>query len=110
LRRKHPHAFVWVDDPGLGLIFTAFSGYNEAQAKTDLDQFLLGLEGSRGIHLCARPDWDFLLRSRLDILSFGRQVPLDPTLEGGVKGHNTTIRKVPYREATPFRALSFTCP
>jgi len=40
----------------------------------------------------------------------GRQVPLDPTLEGGVKGHNTTLRKVPYREATPFRALSFTCP
>ena len=70
LRRKHPKAFVWVDDPGLGLIFTAFSGYNEAQAKTDLDQFLLRLEGPRGIHLCARPDWDFLLRSRLDILSF----------------------------------------
>jgi hypothetical protein len=28
------------------------------------------LEGPRGIHICARPDWDFLLRSRLDILSF----------------------------------------
>jgi hypothetical protein len=36
-------------------------------------------------------------------------VPLDPALEGRVKGHNI-IRKVPYREATPFRALSFTCP
>jgi len=103
LRRKHPKAFVWVDDPGLGLIFTAFSGYNEAQAKTDLDQFLLGLEGPRGIHLCARPDWDFLLRSRLDILSFGRQVSRKPRplgrgpclpapvpTEGGAgrKGHN----------------------
>ena len=35
-----------------------------------------------------------------------RQVPLDPALEGGVKGHN--IKKMPYREATPFRAWSFT--
>jgi hypothetical protein len=39
-----------------------------------------------------------------------RQVPLGSALKGGVKGHNTTIREVPYREVTPFRALSFTCP
>jgi hypothetical protein len=70
LRRKNPHAFVWVDDPGLGLIFTAFSGYNEGQARADLDRFLSGLEGPRGVHLCARPDWDFLLRSKIEILSF----------------------------------------
>lgn len=54
----------------MGLIFTAFSGYNEGQAKGDLDRFLTGLEGPRGIHLCAKPDWDILLKSKLDILSF----------------------------------------
>jgi hypothetical protein len=70
LKEKNPNAFVWMDDPGLGLIFTAFSGYNEVQAKSDLDQFLEGVEGLKGVHLCARPDWDFLLRSKLDILSF----------------------------------------
>lgn len=70
LRRKNPRAFVWVDDPGLGLIFSALSGYNEGQARADLDRFLTGLEGPRGIHLCARPDWDLLLRSKIDILSF----------------------------------------
>jgi hypothetical protein len=70
LKTKNPNAFVWVDDPGLGLIFTAFSGYNEVQAKSDLDRFLEGLEGSKGVHLCAKPDWDFLLKSKLDILSF----------------------------------------
>jgi hypothetical protein len=32
--------------------------------------------------------------------------PVSPALEGGVKGHN--IKEVPYREATPFRAWSFT--
>jgi len=70
LRDKNPNAFVWVDDPGLGLIFTAFSGYSEVPAKKDLDRFLDGLEGLKGVHLCARPDWDFLLKSKIDILSF----------------------------------------
>jgi len=70
LKTKNPQAFVWLDDPGLGLIFNALSGYNEVQARTDLDSLLRGLEGPRGIHLCAKPDWDFLLRSRIDMLSF----------------------------------------
>jgi hypothetical protein len=70
LREKNPNAFVWVDDPGLALIFSALSGYNEGQAKADLDRFLEGLEGLRGVHLCAKPDWDFLLKSKMDILSF----------------------------------------
>ena len=70
LKEKNPNAFVWVDDPGLGLIFSALSGYNEVQAKSDLDRFLEGLEGPKGVHLCAKPDWDFLLKSKIDILSF----------------------------------------
>ncbi len=70
LKERNPNAFVWVDDPGLALIFNALSGYNEFQAKTDFDRFLEGLEGPRGVHLCAKPDWDFLLKSKIDILSF----------------------------------------
>lgn len=70
LKTKNPNAFVWIDDPGLELIFTAFSGYNEVQAKNDLNLFLEGWEGPKGVHLCAKPDWDFLLKSKLDILSF----------------------------------------
>jgi len=70
LKAKNANAFVWVDDPGLGLIFSALSGYNEVQARDDLDRFLGGLEGPKGIHLCAKPDWDLLLKSKIDILSF----------------------------------------
>ncbi len=70
LRTKNPRAFVWLDDPGLGLIFNALSGYNEVQARGDLGRLLEGLGEPRGIHLCAKPDWDFLLRSRIEILSF----------------------------------------
>jgi hypothetical protein len=70
LRGRNPNAFVWVDDPGLALIFSAMSGYNEVQAKAHFDRFLEGLEGPKGVHLCAKPDWDFLLKSRMEILSF----------------------------------------
>jgi len=70
LRGKNHNAFVWVDDPGLALIFNALSGYTEFQARTDLDRFLEGLEGPKGVHLCAKPDWDFLLKSKIEILSF----------------------------------------
>jgi len=70
LRERNAHAFVWVDDPGLALIFNALSGYNEVAARTDFDRFLEGLEGPKGVHLCAKPDWDFLLKSTIDILSF----------------------------------------
>jgi len=70
LRERNANAFVWVDDPGLALIFSALSGYNEVAARTDFDRFLEGLEGPKGVHLCAKPDWDFLLKSTIDILSF----------------------------------------
>jgi hypothetical protein len=70
LRKRNTNAFVWLDDPGLALIFSALSGYNEFQAKTDFDRFLERLEGPKGVHLCAKPDWDFLLKSKINILSF----------------------------------------
>lgn len=70
LRGKNPNAFVWVDDPGLELIFSAFSGYSEMEARADLDRFWEGVKGPRGVHLCGKPDWDFLLRSKIGLLSF----------------------------------------
>jgi len=90
LRQKNPHAFVWVDDPGLALIFNALSGYTEFQARTDLDRFLGGLEGPKGVHLCAKPDWDFLLKSKIEILSFdsfncGAVIVNYPSLKGFVE-------------------------
>ena len=53
LREKNPNAFVWVDDPGLALIFSALSGYNEVQAKGDLEPIFRGVGGAeRGSSLC----------------------------------------------------------
>jgi len=69
LKKKNERAFVWVDDPGLEFIFNAMCGYDSAKAKRELTEFFDGIEGPRGLHLCGRPDWDFLLSLNIEILS-----------------------------------------
>ncbi|MHB8157009.1 MAG: uroporphyrinogen decarboxylase/cobalamine-independent methonine synthase family protein [Desulfocucumaceae bacterium] len=70
LREKHPNTFVWVDEPGLEIIFGSFTGYASDRAKKDFAAFLSSLEGPKGVHLCGNPDWSFLLSGlELDILS-----------------------------------------
>jgi hypothetical protein len=70
LAQKNPNAFMFVDEPGLEFIFSSLSGYSDTQARVDLDQFFSLVEGRRGVHLCGNPDWDFLLRTPMDVLSF----------------------------------------
>ncbi|TYO97314.1 hypothetical protein [Desulfallas thermosapovorans] len=66
----HPVPFVWVDEPGLEILFGSFTGYASDLAKRDFAAFLDTLEGPRGVHLCGNPDWSFLLSGLdLDILS-----------------------------------------
>lgn len=70
LKDKHPNSFVWIDEPGLEIIFGSFTGYTSNRAKKDFADFLLRLEGPRGVHLCGNPDWSFLLSGlELNILS-----------------------------------------
>ena len=70
LREKNDNAFVWVDEPGLGWVFSSLSGYNDVQAKTDYLDFLDGIEGPRALHLCANVNLPYLLQLGIDILSF----------------------------------------
>jgi hypothetical protein len=70
LAEKNPNAFMFVDEPGLEFIFSSLSGYSDGQARLDLDHFFSQVEGKRGVHLCGNPDWDFLLRTPMDVLSF----------------------------------------
>jgi len=70
LRQKNRNAFVWLDEPGLGWVFSGFSGYNDIQAKQDYQRFLDGLEGPRALHLCANVNLPYLLCLGIEILSF----------------------------------------
>jgi hypothetical protein len=69
LKERNPNAFMFVDEPGLQFLFSAMAGYGDLKAKGDLDQFFAQVDRPRGIHLCGNPDWDFLLKLDLDVLS-----------------------------------------
>ena len=70
LRQKNPNAFVWLDEPGLGWVFSGLSGYNDQQAREDYHSFLEGIEGPKGLHLCANVNLPYLLELGVEILSF----------------------------------------
>ena len=65
----HTGSFVWVDEPGLEMIFMAMTGYSSNRAAEDYRAFLKNFPGPKGVHLCGNPDWSFLLNLELDILS-----------------------------------------
>ena len=70
LKKRNPNAFVWLDEPGLGYVFSGLSGYNEQLAKEDYHNFVAGLEGPKGLHLCAEVNLPYLLELGVEILSF----------------------------------------
>ena len=70
LKAKNPGAFVWMDEPGLGWVFSGLSGYNDVTAKKDYRNFLDGLEGPRALHLCANVNLPYLLELGIELLSF----------------------------------------
>lgn len=70
LREKNRNAFVWLDEPGLGWVFSGLSGYNDMQARQDYHDFLTGLEGPRALHLCASVNLPYLLGLGVELLSF----------------------------------------
>lgn len=70
LKERNPNAFVWLDEPGLGYVFSGLSGYNEQHAREDYHNFVEGLEGPKGLHLCADVNLPYLLELGVEILSF----------------------------------------
>jgi len=70
MREKNLNAFVWVDEPGLGYVFSGLTGYNDQQAKEDFRRFVQGIEGLKGLHLCAEVNLPYLLELGIEILSF----------------------------------------
>ena len=79
LYKKNPNAFVWLDEPGLGWVFSGLTGYDDIQARRDYQQFLGGLEGPPALHLCANVNLPYLLSLGIEVLSFDAyQIQLMP--------------------------------
>ncbi len=79
LKKKNPNAFVWLDEPGLGWVFSGLSGYDDMHARRDYNSFMAGLSGPGALHLCANVNLPYLLQLNIGVLSFDAyQIELMP--------------------------------
>jgi hypothetical protein len=70
LKDKNEHAFIWMDEPGLGWVFSGLSGYDDLTAKREYSDFLKSLTGPGALHLCANVNLSYLLSMGTTLLSF----------------------------------------
>jgi methionine synthase II (cobalamin-independent) len=70
LRQLSPNTVIFVDEPYLTSLGTAFVAVPNEQVTTLLEVVLSGIEGIKGVHCCGSTDWSLLLKSSTDILSF----------------------------------------
>ncbi len=70
LKEKNANAFVWLDEPGLGWVFSGLSGYGDVRATEEYADFLTGLDGPGALHLCANVNLPYLLNLGVALLSF----------------------------------------
>ena len=70
LRTLSRTTVLFVDEPYLASMGSAFVAISNEQVKTMLEEVLSGIQGIKGIHCCGSTDWSVLLDSSIDILSF----------------------------------------
>lgn len=70
LKERNENAFVWLDEPGLGWVFSGLSGYDDLIARREYRDFLQSLFGPGALHLCANVNLPYLLSMGTALLSF----------------------------------------
>jgi len=70
LSQISPETVIFVDEPYLTSLGTAFVAIPNEQVTTLLEEVFSGITGLKGVHCCGSTDWSLLLKSSTDILSF----------------------------------------
>jgi methionine synthase II (cobalamin-independent) len=70
LRRISPNTIIFVDEPYLTSLGSAFVSLPSEKVVALLKETLEGITGLRGIHCCGNTDWSLLLDLPINILSF----------------------------------------
>ena len=70
LRAIHPHTIIFIDEPILSLVGSAFASLSRDGVIEALEEVFSGLGGQTAVHCCANTDWSMLLETSVDILSF----------------------------------------
>jgi methionine synthase II (cobalamin-independent) len=70
LARLSPRTIIFLDEPALASLGSAFFNVSSDTVTRFLEEVLGGIRGWKGIHCCGNTDWALLLRTGIDILSF----------------------------------------
>lgn len=70
LRRISANTIIFVDEPYLASLGSAFVSISTAQVTTLLGEVLGGIQGIKGLHCCGNTDWSLLSKLPIDIISF----------------------------------------
>ena len=70
LKKIHRETLIFVDEPYLTSLGSAFVAISSEQVTSLLEEVLGGISGLKGVHCCGSTDWSLLLKSSADVLSF----------------------------------------
>ena len=70
LQQISKDTLIFLDEPYLASLGSAFVAISNEQVSALLEEALGGLWGWKGIHCCGGTDWSLLLKSSIDVLSF----------------------------------------
>ena len=70
LREISDDTVIFVDEPYLTSLGSAFVAISSEQVSTLLEEVFSGMVGLKGVHCCGSTDWSILLKTSVDILSF----------------------------------------
>jgi len=70
LRKISSNTIIFLDEPYLASIGSAFVSVSDDMVIELIDATLAGLSGLKGIHCCGNADWPVLMNTTIDILNF----------------------------------------
>ena len=70
LRSISRNTLIFIDEPYLTSLGSAFVAIPNEQVTTLLEEVFSGIDGLKGVHCCGSTDWSLLLKASTDVLSF----------------------------------------
>jgi len=70
LSKHNKNVILFFDEPSLTLLGTPFASISADQAVEWINESMEGVGCSKAIHCCGNTDWELVLRTDIDILSF----------------------------------------
>lgn len=70
LAAVNPHTIMFVDEPYLSALGSAFVSVSRDLVVGLLEEVFSGIAGLKGVHCCGNTDWSLLLKTSVDILNF----------------------------------------